>query len=126
MSHVMCHVSRVTCHMSRVTCHMSHVMCHMSRVTFFFFFGQSGEAYLWRVCYQRGLPRLVFRKVPLKFMTISRIHALMKTCFDQWRGAPLGSPCTAVPPPSTGAPAPPWLSAPQTLHLFQPQTGGVQ
>ena len=36
----------------------------MSRVTcpFFFsslFFGQSGEAYRWRVCYQRGLPRLV-------------------------------------------------------------------
>ena len=26
----------------------------------FFFFGQSGEVYRWRVCYQRGLPRLVF------------------------------------------------------------------
>ena len=25
-----------------------------------FFFGQSDEAYQWRVCYQRGLPRLVF------------------------------------------------------------------
>ena len=24
-----------------------------------FFFGQIGEAYWWRVCYQRGLPRLV-------------------------------------------------------------------
>ena len=37
-------------------------MCHVARhVTFFsFFFGQSGEAYRWRVCYQRGLPRLVF------------------------------------------------------------------
>ena len=34
----------------------------MSHVTFFFlFFGQSGEAYRWRVCYQRGLPRLVNR-----------------------------------------------------------------
>ena len=32
----------------------------MSYVTFFFFFfGQSGEAYWWRVCYQWGLPRLV-------------------------------------------------------------------
>ena len=50
MSHVMCHVSR----------HMSHVTCHMSHVTFFFFFlGQSGEAYRWRVCYQQGLPCLV-------------------------------------------------------------------
>ena len=49
--------------MSRVTCHVSHVTCHMSRVTchnFLFFFGKSGEAYRWRVCYQRGLPRLVF------------------------------------------------------------------
>ena len=54
VSHVTCHVSHVTCHMSRVTCHMSHVTCHFS-----FLFGQSGEAYRWRVCYQRGLPRLV-------------------------------------------------------------------
>ena len=63
MSHVMCHVSHVTCHMSRVTCHVSHVKCHMSRVTCHFFFSflfwQSGEAYRWRVCYQRGQPRLV-------------------------------------------------------------------
>ena len=48
--------------MSRVTCHVSCVMCHMSHVTIFSssFFGQRGEAYRWRVCYQRGLPRLVF------------------------------------------------------------------
>ena len=56
MSRVTCHVSRVTCHMSRVTCHVSHVI-----LFFFFFFRQSGEAYRWRVCYQRGLPRLVFK-----------------------------------------------------------------
>ena len=64
MSHVMCHVSHVTCHMSRVTCHMSHVTCHMSHVTcqfFCCFFGQSGEAYQCRVCYQRGLPSLVIQ-----------------------------------------------------------------
>ena len=41
-------------------CHMSRVTCHMSQFFFYFFFGQSGEAYRWRVCYQRGLPRLVF------------------------------------------------------------------
>ena len=36
--------------MSRVTCH-----------NFFWGGGQSGEASRWRVCYQRGLPCLVFR-----------------------------------------------------------------
>ena len=63
-------MSRVTYHMSRVTCHVSHVTCHMSHFFFFlffffFFFGQSGEAYWWRVCYQRGLPRLNVVKTPL-------------------------------------------------------------
>ena len=58
----MCHVSHVMCHMSHVACHMSHVTCHMSheerkekrRKN-----GESGGAYRSRVCYQRGLPRLV-------------------------------------------------------------------
>ena len=55
-------VSHVTCYVSRVTC--QGVTCHVSHVTFFIFyfiilFWQSGEAYRWRVCYQRGLPRLV-------------------------------------------------------------------
>ena len=45
--------------MSRVMCHVSGVTCHLSHVTFFGG-GQSGEAYRLRVCYQRGLPRLVF------------------------------------------------------------------
>ena len=80
MSHVMCHVSRVTCHVSHVTCHVSPVTCHMSTKknwTFFlfiylyFFFlckkkiGKSGGASRWRVCYQRGLPRLVFLQIPV-------------------------------------------------------------
>ena len=53
-------VSCVTCHVSRVTCHMSHVTCHFFSPFFYFlFFGKSGEAYRWRVCYQRGLPLLV-------------------------------------------------------------------
>ena len=74
--HVTCHVSRVTCHVSPVTCHMSHVSCHVS----FFFclrkkIGQSGGASRWRVCYQRGLPRLV-----LQHMTPVTWHM---TC-DTW------------------------------------------
>ena len=56
MSHVMCHVSHVTFYVSHVKCHVSHVMCYMSIIIFFL---QSDEAYWWRVCYQRGLPRLV-------------------------------------------------------------------
>ena len=57
-----CHMSGVTCHVSHVTCHMSHVKCHMSDfflVLLIFFFGQNREASQGRVCYQRGLPRLV-------------------------------------------------------------------
>ena len=68
MSHVTCHMSRVMCHVSRVTCHVSRVTCHVSSVTFFFLFFfflypkknyLRGGASQWRVCYQRGLPRLV-------------------------------------------------------------------
>ena len=60
------HKSRVPCH---VTCHVSHVTYHMSHVIYlflflFFFFRQSGEAYWWRVCYQRGLPCLVYSGGP--------------------------------------------------------------
>ena len=50
------HMSGVRCHMSSVTCHMSGVMARCHEL-FFFFFGQSGEASRWRVCYQQGLPR---------------------------------------------------------------------
>ena len=60
-----------TCHVSGVTCHVSHVTYHMSRVTckmpdfFIFIFLQSGEASQGRVCYQRGLPRLVLDTLPI-------------------------------------------------------------
>ena len=85
MSPVMCHLSHehvfflshviVTCNMSSVTCHLSRVTCHIKvffyNYFFFFFFiriflaslkkiRQSGGAGRWRVCYQWGLPRLVF------------------------------------------------------------------
>ena len=56
----MCHVSHVTCHLSRVTCRMSFFFLFSS--SFFLILkkiGQGGGASRWRVCYQRGLPRLV-------------------------------------------------------------------
>ena len=69
MSHVTCHVSR---HVSR---QMSHVTCHVSHITIIiiFFFAQSGEAYRWRVCYQRGLPRLVssVSEIDVKFQGLN-------------------------------------------------------
>ena len=35
-----------------------------------FFFQQTGEVYRWRVCYQRGLPRLVLDSVDNVLMTL--------------------------------------------------------
>ena len=52
-------MSYVTCHMSRVTCFGSRVTCPFF-ILFLFNFGQSGEAYWWRVSYQWGLPLFVF------------------------------------------------------------------
>ena len=53
--------------MSAVRCHMSNVRCQVSGVkknsSSFFFSGQSGAASRWRVCYQRGLPRLVLHLI---------------------------------------------------------------
>ena len=60
------HVSHVRCQVSVVLCQVSHVRCHMSCVKkihiflLFSFFGQCGGVSRWRVCYQRGLPLLVF------------------------------------------------------------------
>ena len=55
-------------------CHVSCVTCHVSQffsLFFYFFFGQCGEAYRWRVCYQRGLPRLVFYESGILTMNIN-------------------------------------------------------
>ena len=50
-------------HMSFVTCGMSRVARHMSSVISknLFFFWQNAGVSWWRVSYQRGLPRLVYR-----------------------------------------------------------------
>ena len=55
MSHVMCHMSYGMCQVAKVMCHN-----FFSYFNFLFIFLQSGGASRWRVCYQRGLPRLVF------------------------------------------------------------------
>ena len=57
----------VTCHVSHITCHMSHVTCHILSSSFF---GQSGKASRWRVCYQQGLPRLVSSLLPLTHLLL--------------------------------------------------------
>ena len=58
-----------------MSCHLSHVTCHMSKknyilIIFSSFFckkiGQSVGASRWRVCYQWGLPRLVFLRKETK------------------------------------------------------------
>ena len=57
----MCHMPGVMCQVSGVMCHVPYVMCHVSGVR------QSGEASPLRVCYQRGLPRLVLKDCLLAF-----------------------------------------------------------
>ena len=54
VSCVMCQVSGVKCHVSQVMCHVSHVNKKTKTKL------QSGGASWSRVCYQRGLPRLVY------------------------------------------------------------------
>ena len=46
-------------HMSCVTCHVSRVTCHLPFYFSFKKMEKGGGASRWRVCYQRGLPRLV-------------------------------------------------------------------
>ena len=62
VSHVRCHMSRVMCQVSRVRCHVSHFFLFL--LFFLFFFLKSGWTSQWMVCYQRGLPRLVYLFLP--------------------------------------------------------------
>ena len=96
MSRVMCHVSRVTCHMSHVTCHMSKKKKKLHFNIFFSSFflrkkiGQSGGASRWRVCYQQGLPHIVF--IHLAFFSIRATSgcACLKQCETQVRSGQVG------------------------------------
>ena len=55
-------LSHVRCHVSGVTSHESHVVYHTLLLLFFLI--QIWEVSWWSVCYQRGLPHLVFSLWP--------------------------------------------------------------
>ena len=65
--------SKTCCHMLCVMCRVSHVTCHVSHVTIINFYGQSGEAIRQRVCYQWGLPSLVFNVLLLPVPKVKSI-----------------------------------------------------
>ena len=52
----------ISLHVPHVLCHMSHAACK-NVIFLLIFFSQSGGAIWQRVCYRRGLPRVVFRKM---------------------------------------------------------------
>ena len=63
-----------TSHVSRITCHLPHIMF------FVVFFLQICGASRWRVCYQRGLTRLVFswtRNIFVVFTLLYRRYRLL-------------------------------------------------
>ena len=70
--HVMCHVSCVRCHVPCVTFQVSCVI-----LLLFCFLKNCGG---WRVCYQRGLPRLDFTEsAPRKCSKFWRLHTCRET-----------------------------------------------
>ena len=65
-------MSRVTCHVSHVTCNVSHVTCKKKINT-----NNKNCGASWRrVCFQRGLPRLVFTDLGL---VIKKSENILKT-----------------------------------------------
>ena len=63
---VKCHVSHVTHNVSFVACNMSLNLFNCTIIIYIFVL-QSGEAIWWRVCYQWGLPCLVYIQQPHSF-----------------------------------------------------------
>ena len=105
------HVPHVTCQVSHVTCHVSHVTCHILRVIcpifcIFLFFGQSSRASWLRVCYQRGLPRLVFLAWLLQKEFIQKVPNLPDTLAPRHPGRP------AAASPKSQVDLPFWFRAP--------------
>ena len=68
-------VSHVTCHMSCVTCPLIFFVSSS--------FGQSGEASQLRVCFQRGLPRLVWTRRWHNASKLSKKKVVIKIKFAQ-------------------------------------------
>ena len=67
-----------------------HVTCHRTfnfLILIFFSFWQTGEACQWRVCYQQGLPRLVFCGTVQFIVSKSCNHdiILLRKIFDNLR-----------------------------------------
>ena len=87
--YIMCHVSRVTFQVSYVTCDVSRVTCDMSHVMWlnlfssFFFYKFLGGSW-WKICYQRGLPLLVFWVFLIKpalILFFKKLSWLIVVCF---------------------------------------------
>ena len=75
------YVPCVTCHMSRATCHVSHVTCQEFKKKYKQM-EKSGAASRSRVCYQRGLPCLVFftnqfDKPKLKLLATCKVSLIL-------------------------------------------------
>ena len=96
MSHVRCQVSHVRCQVSSVRCQVSGV----TYIYIFIYFLQSCGASRWRVCYQRGLPCLVFINIYNKRgLPLVRVQHL-PTKFDEavsWLTASLPDLITFLP-----------------------------
>ena len=83
---VQCHMSGVTNQVSHVRCHMSLcmclvpcVMCYVSFIIYIFL--QGGWVSWLRLCYQKGLPRLVFRLFLFYFFIT---NALIPNIYSSW------------------------------------------
>ena len=81
---VMCPVSHVRCHISLVTCHVSHLRCHMSHIFSSSFSFRKWWSSWWRVCYQWGLPHIVFRIFLIKNMLIPKIYLFQLVVVRFW------------------------------------------
>ena len=86
------YVTCVTCHVSRVTCHMSHVTCQVSQKKKKKKMEKSGGASRLRVCYQRGLPRLVLTR-PRHKSPVTRPCRMYKRCDQTCHISHVTGPC---------------------------------
>ena len=110
----MCHVLGVRCQVSRVRCHVSGVTYYTKKKYYilffiFIFFCQSGGASWLTVCYQRGLPRLVFQTfINFLFGECNFGHLQFDLGEDTFStGGPWGGQLDIDPAPPSAGPGPP-------------------